>query len=116
MTNVKQKLAKVNPSPATQSEFVGFTVNQLVELASADPAKVPAIRAHAAAKLLSLAAKGCRNTARLSAWQSLADGTMRGWDRQPVKPKASVKAKATAPKAAGNDELKELLAALIAKL
>jgi N-acetyl-anhydromuramyl-L-alanine amidase AmpD len=98
---------------AAQTAYTGMTVNELIALAKAEPAKLASIQAHARVKHADLTARSA-NPAKLAAWASIVDGTLTGW------PKATPAKKAVAkqPKAAkaNKDEVLALLQALIASM
>lgn len=108
MTNVQTKAKATSP-------FTGMSVNELIALAKAEPAKLALIQAHAAAKLLDLTARSA-NSAKLSAWASIADGTLTGWPKAtPAKPVAKAKGK-TAKPSGDKAQVLAALQALIASM
>lgn len=107
-------MTKVQTKAKATSPFVGMSVNELIALAKAEPAKLAAIRVHAAAKLLDLTARSA-NSAKLSAWASIADGTLAGWPT-PAKPVAKAKAAKTAKPSADKAQVLAALQALIAQM
>ena len=79
---------------AIVSPFTCMSVNELIALAKAEPAKLDAIQTHATAKLIDLTAR-TSNSAKLNAWRSIVDGSLTGW-ASAAKPKA---VEVTKPKA-----------------
>ena len=112
-------MTKQAKTQADKSVFAGYSVEMLIAFAAAQPAKLGEVQAYARAHVEKLRAKGCANSAKLRAWNSIVDGAMSGWTREePAKPVVKAKAAKAAKPVASDDKAKviALLEALIAKM